>query len=492
MRFLDLDLEAFDYADVSHAESFSVRVARSPAGEQKIADAKRVVLPIELRSRLRLLERRGLDRAGMIAYGTLLGDALLPEGPVRAMFQTSLARAGAGCGIRLRLRFDSYALAHLPWEYLYLPADNAGGLTGFLALDRRVSITRYEVMGQPVIASTPVNGEPVRFVGTLASPATLEPLKLDRERELLQQAFAQLGGIRPEFYPKATVETLVDAMSEPAGIFHFAGHGVFEQPPGGPRYGGAEGRGSLIYHDANGGPVRVSAERLAMLLRDRGVRLAMLGACQSAQRDGVNPWSGVATSMVRAGIPAVVGMQFKILDNNALAFNRQFYRALLSGQSIDEAMHAGRLAMLMQTGDDERDWGVPVLYLRTDDATLFPGARLAPVAPVAAAQALPVAASVAYATAFTPVEADIERGEALPDLGALRGHALKVALRDVLNNRFNMADLEVLAADLGIAFDQIAGNTRLMKSLNLVEHLAHRDRLPDLLGAIRRARPGAV
>ena len=64
MRYLNFDIDAFDYTDRDSSESFSVRVSQSPAGEQKIAAAGRVQLPIEVRTQHRLLDRRGLDTEG--------------------------------------------------------------------------------------------------------------------------------------------------------------------------------------------------------------------------------------------------------------------------------------------------------------------------------------------------------------------------------------------------------------------------------------------
>jgi hypothetical protein len=105
------------------------------------------------------------------------------------------------------------------------------------------------------------------------------------------------------------------------------------------------------------------------------VRLAVLGACEGGRRDQVNAWTGVVPALTRAGIPAVVGMQYKIRDKNAIVFSRRFYRALAAGQPIDAAVTDGRLAILNRSGDDERDWGVPVLYLRTGEGVLFPRTR---------------------------------------------------------------------------------------------------------------------
>ncbi len=153
---------------------------------------------------------------------------------------------------------------------------------------------------------------------------------------------------------------------------HFAGHGKFEAEMG-LAYGTAEGKGYLLFTAEDGRDAApLSADKLALLLRGRGLRLAVLGACEAGRRDQVNAWSAVAPALTKAGIPAVVAMQYTIRDANAIAFSRRFYRALAAGQPIEAAMTDGRLAIFNRGDEKERDWGVPVLYLRADAGVLFP------------------------------------------------------------------------------------------------------------------------
>src|SRR5262249_53086745 len=115
-------------------------------------------------------------------------------------------------------------------------------------------------------------------------------------------------------------------------------------------------------------------ERLAELLRYRGVRLIVLGACEGGRRDGHNVWAGVAAALLRVGTPAVVAMQFTIDDQLAATFSTGFYRALVAGCTVDEAVASGRAAIRLEAlvgKENTRDWGVPVLYLRSPGGTIF-------------------------------------------------------------------------------------------------------------------------
>ena len=188
-------------------------------------------------------------------------------------------------------------------------------------------------------------------------------------------------------------------------MFHFAGHGQFDGPLASV-IGGAEGKGNLVMLEIRGHIRRkrlVSAETLAMNLNGRGIRLAVLGACNSGRRDAINAWTGVAPALIKkASIPAVVGMQYTIQDHNTIAFTRRFYRALAAGQSIDAAVSDGRIA-IASASESDRDWGVPVLYLRTDDGVLFPK--------------LPQVSRAARNPA-TPVRGDVGLGASTPATGA--------------------------------------------------------------------------
>jgi hypothetical protein len=115
----------------------------------------------------------------------------------------------------------------------------------------------------------------------------------------------------------------------------------------------------------------LAADRLAGLLRQAGVRVAVLGACESGRRDRVSPWAGVAPALVADQVAAIVAMQYRVRDSYAIKFARAFYTALAVGLSVDEAVSAGRLAVYDED-DMSRSWGVPVLYMRSPDGVVFP------------------------------------------------------------------------------------------------------------------------
>jgi len=84
MQYRDFDLDAFDYEENADGERFSVRVANSPAGQQRLSDAEQVPILPNLRSQLRQLERRSLDLGEMIDLGKLLNPCMQKMGALKA------------------------------------------------------------------------------------------------------------------------------------------------------------------------------------------------------------------------------------------------------------------------------------------------------------------------------------------------------------------------------------------------------------------------
>jgi hypothetical protein len=362
---------------------FTVRVLGSPAGEMRPEEA----VPISyddklLQLALQRLEGRTLDRAALIAFGRTLALLLLPPPQggaptgVRELLAASLAQVGPEGGLRVRLRLPPL-LAALPWEYVYLERTGGDGMDGFLALDPRVAIVRHEALATP--NSLPLTSGPLKVVAALASAEGLPPLDLSKEESDLKQVLDGQAGIAPVYLEDATLDEVQAAIAG-AAIFHFAGHGVFNRQMG-DMPGTYTGVGSLALYDQ-----AVDAERLGINLQGNGVRLAVLGGCETGRRDGVNVWSGIAPALVKQQIPAVLANQLPIKDVCAIAFSKHFYGALVGGLPIERAVSAGRIAVY-NADRDGRDWGVPVLYLRDADGQLFGGATDAGVRAQAAAAA---------------------------------------------------------------------------------------------------------
>jgi CHAT domain-containing protein len=134
-------------------------------------------------------------------------------------------------------------------------------------------------------------------------------------------------------------------------VFHFIGHGVFEN-----------NKGSIALEDQDGKYKLLDDEGFAnFFLGNRNLGLAVLNSCQGAAVSENQVFAGIAPNLVRRGIPAVVAMQYSILDTTAKVFADEFYRTLALGWPIDAAIQTTRNAISIEVGIDKPDFATPVL-----------------------------------------------------------------------------------------------------------------------------------
>lgn len=295
-------------------------------------------------------------------FGGQLFKAIFDE-QVYARLSSSLDQARLqDSGIRLRIiTQDAPELANLPWEFLFDASQDS-----FLALSATTPVVRFLQISQPV---PPLKvTRPLRILGIVSSPRDTVALEVATEKRQLEQAIQELRQRRLtedlviDWLPQATLPKLQSALRrQNYHILHFVGHGVFDE---------GHGEGVLIFEDEEGKAQPVSASVLGALLRDHAtLRLAVLNACEGARTGRDDPFGGVAPALVRAGLPAVVAMQFEITDRAAITFAREFYGAVADGLPADAALAEARKAIL-GTGNDV-EWGTPVLYSRVEDGLLF-------------------------------------------------------------------------------------------------------------------------
>lgn len=360
------------------AESLSVRVVESPVGKQGDKSKVKVEFPAQLvnyqRNLEKRLQKRELSEEELIVLGEDLAKLLLPP-TVRDYYYRSRAQLKPNEGLRIQIYTDESALGALPWEYVYVWApvgdSTAKKDTGFLALDREISIVRYL---NDADIEVPVGPDQVKIVALLSDGAESGHQQLDmaREEDNLRQALVGVGGAELKVFHKGKLGGLLDWLTENnAKVFHFAGHGTIEKEPLGKAFTFREDR-NLVLVGEEGGEQLWDDEKVAMELGDRGIRLVVLSACDSGGLDPKSQFSAGIPALIQQKIPAVVGMQFTVRDANAIAFCHRLYLALASGKSIDTAVSEGRHGIYQRPMDAGRDWGVPVLYLQTNKAVLFP------------------------------------------------------------------------------------------------------------------------
>lgn len=288
-------------------------------------------------------------------FGTRLFDQVFDREMFNSLTVSFDEAEKKGRGLRIRLHLtDVPELASLPWEYIYHSNYKFVGRTITTPIVRYLNLgtnpRRFDIK------------PPLRVLVMISSPEGLPALNVKSEWEELNENFAELrrqGHVKLDLLENATEAALQDSLEKrDYHVFHFIGHG---------RYDPERKGGCLIFEDDRGKPHEIFGPRLADFLKGRPkLRLAIINACEGARVSTTDPFGGLAQSLIEVGLQAVIGMQFNITDSAAIGFARAFYNALKNYSPVDTALTEARIAM-------EKEWGTPVLFMRTEDGRIFAG-----------------------------------------------------------------------------------------------------------------------
>jgi hypothetical protein len=259
---------------------------------------------------------------------------------------------GRGLRLVLEARAEDKAnhLLSLPWEILFFEESGV-----FLARSPRVMIVRRLL---DAVRRSPVQMEaPLNVIHVIADNPTdpekqrIDPALQQTERDGIRQAIAP-GHYRLVEKP-GSIEHMLTALREQRyHIVHFLGHGDTH------RAGVFAGRGYLRFVGADGQTQPVTGEQLQSQLNFAPtVQLVVLNACHG----GSSAVGNIALELVHNGLPNVVAIQSRILQDAARHFIEAFYVELQRGQPIEYAVAVGRAAIAANV-PQTIDWCLPVLY----------------------------------------------------------------------------------------------------------------------------------
>lgn len=363
----------FDVAIEADGEAFVAKVLASPAG-QATGRFSLPFSPVELEN---FVLKVGRTRSGVRKMGSPEGTAAekfgkqlyeaVFAGEVGICFRRSIDEANlANRGLRVRIRTaDAPTLNSIPWEFVW-----AEGLGRFVALSNQTPVVRF--IDLPTRIRPLAVAPPLRILLMVSNPTDVDRLDVQREVDLLKEATKDLvssGRVELVVMEDANMASLAHRLRlGEFHIFHFIGHGGF-----------ADGDGVLVLEDSSERARPVKGQHLGTIFHDHGsLRLAVLNACEGARASAEDPFSGVAPSLIRQGIPAVIAMQFEITDAAAIQFAHEFYLAIADGYPVDAAVTEARKGIF--SADNDLEWATPVLYMRAPDGMIF-DLTAAPVPP---------------------------------------------------------------------------------------------------------------
>ncbi len=315
----------------------------------------------EINLALKLIQSKQTDSELLKALGSKLYKALFPD-KINARFHATMAGAQENqYSIRLRLIFESPEVAALPWEFLYDEDTNI-----FLANNTDTVLSRYidvPLLKRDIKAAS----SPLKVLLVISSASDLAHLDATGEERLIREALGKdidAGKIELDVLKEATIRNINQKLREkPYNVFHFIGHGDFQ-----------DNKGYIILTDEDGKAKSLDDERFAnFFLGNNHLGLVILNTCKAGTISANQAFAGTVSNLVRRGIPAVVAMQYTILDSTAKLFADEFYRSLALGYPVDAAIQTTRNVISMEVGLDRRDFATPVLYMRAKDGIILSG-----------------------------------------------------------------------------------------------------------------------
>ena len=355
----------FDLIIEQAGDRYRARVINSPAGQASV-EFDSLFSPLELENFVLRMGRpqrgmRRIDSTEMQAirnFGTRLFRTVFSEDVYACYLRSIDNTLNQNKGLRIRLRINVPEFHDLPWEFLYNPQ-----FSQFLALSKDTPIIRYIELPYTTQA-LPVK-TPMKILVMISSPEGYPPLDVMEEWNKLNRALKPLINkdlVILEKLENPTLSALQKKLRrEQVHIFHYIGHGKYFED---------KQDGMLLLEDEYQRGRPTSGQHLGAILHDHHhLRLVVLNACEGARTSAEDPYAGVAQTLVRQGIPAVLAMQFEIFEDAAMTLAQEFYSAIVDGYPVDAALSEARKAIFASNNDVE--WGTPVLFMRTPNGVLF-------------------------------------------------------------------------------------------------------------------------
>jgi tetratricopeptide (TPR) repeat protein len=346
------------------------------------------------------------DPAPQIAHGVETFMAGCGEGLFRSIFEDSPPAVRLWSLVephlpstRIEITTGIAEATAIPWELVRNPHSRT-----FVALAAK-SFVRTQRDAQTGLTPTS-EAEKVRILLVICRPRggkdvpfrSVAGRLVTRLSDEARDAF-DIDVLRPPTYEQlATTLGLADERGQPYHIVHFDGHGVYAEAKHLAGAGkvlnnltlkgeGVGPRGFLAFEDpaSDENSKFVDGLRLGALLRDNGVPVLVLNACQSAfaeapakpkeaaseTRDEVEAYGSLAQAVMEAGAAGVVAMRYSVYVVTAAQFVAELYGSLARGRRLGEAVTWARKNLHNQP--DRRiayearplqDWSVPLVWER--------------------------------------------------------------------------------------------------------------------------------
>jgi hypothetical protein len=301
-------------------------------------------------------------------YGRAVYEALFPAKSVASRMLASELKQPADKK-RLLLVATTTSLEAVAWEYACGPQD--GFLVSLLpfvrglgASDRKSPPAMQNTLHVVAVAPNPS--------GVDAQGKALKPLDVTSEAHLLEEALE--GSALVERAQPATLSDLRHHLAEHSQrVVHFSGHSGIH-----------EGQAALLFEKEDATAAPIKGRDLVSRIGDTAFMFVL--STHSADKPAATEFPGLASALVKWGMPYALGMRFTISDEAAALLNRTLYGELARGVPVEQAVWQVR-QKLQERPEPGPAWLVGALLLYTSltaAAAGFAGEATSPAATAAA------------------------------------------------------------------------------------------------------------
>jgi CheY-like chemotaxis protein len=201
-------------------------------------------------------------------------------------------------------------------------------------------------------------GKPLRVLIAGANTDGYVPAVEEEASQLAASISANLKllGITPEITTllgdDVTYSRLRDALRDGQHVFHFAGHGNFNES--------LPEKSPLSLKDRE-----LTAADLKSLTEGTELRFVFLSCCLAARTGsqvGRGDFHGFLHSLSLADVPATLAYRWEVRDDSAIEFATEFYDSLWRNFSLGQSLLESRREMVLgEEGRDNETWAAPVL-----------------------------------------------------------------------------------------------------------------------------------
>jgi tetratricopeptide (TPR) repeat protein len=337
-----------------------------------------------------------VEQERLSAWGEALFASIFEGNERRDAYVLARAAANRGEPVEFAINSNNPRFLALPWELMKAPDDREPFSLRAASFDRSLLN-----IGHARQFASAADG--FRVLMVIARPDGIRDVPFQAvARPLFRHLERAKNGVRIEILRPPSFEEFCQRLKaakeggKPYHAVHFDGHGTFGQLIGGANglnsnfYGGTA-QGYVLFEGKAGGAELIGAGDFASALKEGGVPLVILNACQSGKietaDEAAGPEASVATRLLQDGAASVVAMSHSVYVVAAAAFMAVFYEALFAGKSVSEAVNTGRKALRLEKNRLRpslkgniplQDWIVPVHYARS--ALRLPQSEVTPKA----------------------------------------------------------------------------------------------------------------